>query len=632
MTLPQAFEIAFAHHQAGRLAEAEQLYRQILAVAPQHPAALHMLGVIAHQRGRSDLAVGLLRQASALSPHDPGVHSNLGEAYRTLGQGDDAIAEFRRALQLQPHHAACHFNLGNALTEQGRLDEAIVAFQAALTLQPDYAKAHNNLGYALLEQGSIEEAIACFRRALRLQPDYADAHNNLGNALKDQGQIAASIAAYRQTLALRPDDVAAHDNLLLNLHYPAEQNAEEIFQEHCRWDSVHTRSLTDRREAHANDPSPERRLRIGYVSPDFRTHPVATFFEHLLATHDSAQVEIFCYADLLRADAVTARLKEKSANWRVITGMPDAQVAELVRQDRIDLLVDLAGHTAFNRLPVFARKPAPVQVTWLGYCDTTGMPAMDYRLTDAHADPPGSTERFHTEQLVRLPACAWCFRPPDEAPPVVAPPVARTGHVTFGSFNSRAKITTAMLTLWSRIVLAVPGAHLLLKNPSLQDRATQLQTLRLLEQAGLPAERITLLGRTPTIAEHLASYARVDLALDTFPYLGTTTTCEALWMGVPVITLAGQTHASRVGVSLLTNAGLPELIAQDADDYLRLAVQLATDPTRLADLRATLRDRMAASPLMDAPRFARNLEAAYREMWRKWCAVSSDPASLPCPR
>ena len=300
--------------------------------------------------------------------------------------------------------------------------------------------------------------------------------------------------------------------------------------------------------------------------------------------------------------------------------MKDGALADIIRGDGKDILVDLAGHTSGNRLLVFARRPAPVQVTFLGYCDTTGMNAMDYRLTDSHADPPGTTEHLHAERVVRLPETAWCFLPCDPSPPVEPPPVLGLGSATFGCFNVRRKITDEALTVWSRLLGEVPGSRLLLKSLGFCDTSVRHRVRATLASTGIAAERIELIGWVPTLAEHLALYRRVDIALDTFPYNGTTTTCEALWMGVPVVTLAGQAHASRVGVSLLTNAGLPELIAADADNYIRIASRLAADVSRLAALRAGLRGRMAASPLVDAPRFARNVEHAYREMWRAWCA------------
>jgi len=348
---------------------------------------------------------------------------------------------------------------------------------------------------------------------------------------------------------------------------------------------------------------------------------VGFFLESLLAAHDHSTVEVFCYSDVVREDPATQRLRQHTPHWRAIAGKPDEAVADLIRADRIDVLVDLAGHTARNRLTVFARKPAPVQVTYLGYCDTTGLAAMDYRLTDALADPPGATEHLHSERLVRLPDTAWCFCPPEDSPPAGIPPMVHSGHVTFACFNVRSKITDETLATWSGLLARVPRSRLLLKDLSYREASVQQRVRAVFENAGIAPERVEFATRVPTRAEHLRHYERVDIALDTFPYNGTTTTCESLWMGVPVISLAGHTHASRVGVSLLTNAGLPGFIAANPDEYIRLAAQLTTDASQLAAIRTSIRDRMAASPLTDAPRFAQAVEQAFREMWRTRCAA-----------
>ena len=696
VTVPEALALALQHHQAGRLAEAEAIYRQILAADPRHADAMHLLGVIAHQVGRNDVAVEMILKAIALAPANPAFHSNLGEPYRQLGRLDDAIAAYRRAIELKPDDAKFHNNLGNvlralsrfdeaiaacrraiqlepdyaepynnlgaALAEQGRFDEAVAAFHRVIQLKPDYAEAHSNLGNTLTPLGRLDEAIAAYRRAIQLKPDFAEAHYNLGNALKDQGDLddaiatyhraiqlnpdyaaaytnmgvalkdqgylGQAIAAFRHALRLRPDIIVAHSNLLLALHYPDNLDAGEIFQEHCRWDEVHALPRAKFIMPHPNEANPKRRLRVGYFSSDLREHSLALFMEGLLANHDPAQFEMFYYAELFSADPVTERLREHMGSCCKTTAMTDAQVAERIRKDGIDILVDLAGHTGHSRLLVFARKPAPVQVTYLGYCDTTGMCAMDYRLTDALADPPGTTKHLHTEQLVRLPDSAWCFRPSDAAPPVAALPALHSGHITFGCFNVLPKITEEFLALWSQILLQVPGSRLLLKNSSFRSPTVQQRMRALLEKNGVTPERVELVATVPTLAEHLALYGRLDIALDPFPYHGTTTTCEALWQGVPVVTLAGRTHVSRVGVSLLSNVGLAELVAHSPEEYVKTAVALAANVSRLAELRSTMRERMAASPLMDAPRFARNVEHAYREMWRAWCAKPcSNPTS-----
>ena len=554
MTIAQAFEIALQHHQAGRLAEAEAIYRQVLAAEPQHADALHLLGVIAHQMGLNDRAVAMIRQAIALNPHSSIFHSNLGEAYRKLGQ--------------------------------------------------------------------LDEAIAAYRQALQLQPDLTSAHNNLGIALKDHGQIADAIAAFRTALRFHPNSSVAHSNLLLDLHYPADLDADAIFREHLRWDEVHARPLANGIKSHLNDPDPDRGLRVGYVSPDFRDHSVSFFLENLLASHDRGQVEVFCYADLLRADPVTARLRQSAGNWREITAMSAAEAAELIRRDQIDILVDLAGHTALKNLLIFARKPAPVQVTYLGYCDTTGLSAMDYRFTDAQADPPGTTEHLHTEQLVRLPEVLACFRPSDEAPPVSPLPALARGQVTFASFHTMAKLNDRLLEHWGAILQQTPDSRLMMVASGLEQISTRQRCIKFFERHGIGAERLVFEGRV-SLSLYLALHHEVDLLLDSHPFNGHTVSCHALWMGVPVVTLAGACYCSRMVASVLSSVGLPELIAHTPAAYVEIARALAVDRRRLAALRSGLRERMAGSPLMDAPRFARNVEQAYRQMWRTWCKQRS---------
>lgn len=694
VTVQQAFDMAFAHHQAGRLAEAEPLYRQVLATVP-HADSVHLLGVIASQVGRHDAAVELFRQAIALSPESAMYHCNLGYALRNTGRLEEAVVALRTSVALQPEGAEAHNNLGLALMDRGELDEAVARFREAIRHKSDFAEAHNNLGNALGKVGSRTEAIAEYRLALQLQPDFADARSNLGtalvderrldealaefdaalrfkpksadahynrgnalrfkgrpdealaayrravelrpgfsaalnnaaNILKDRGDVEEAIAAYRVILRSTPGEVMAHSNLLFTLQCMSDSDPVAISSEHRKWDEVHAKPLAGSILPHGNIRAPERRLRVGYISPDFREHSVAFFAEGLLALHDPAQVETFCYEDVNLGDALTKRVCSHAAHWRKIRDLSDARVADLIREDGIDILVDLAGHTSENRLLVFARKPAPVQVTWLGYCGTTGMRAMDYRLTDAFADPPGATEHLHTETLIRLPGSAWCFRAFDDAPPVTPPPATTAGHITFGCFNAMPKITDSMLALWSRILREMPGARLFLKNLGLGSEEARARVRSRLVRAGIAPERVELLGHTRTIAGHLALYAQVDVALDTFPYHGTTTTCEALWMGLPVVSLAGKTHVSRVGISLLGSVGLPDLIADSEDCYARLATGLAADLPRLTALRGSMRKTMTASRLMDAPQFAHDVEDAYRTIWRKWCESESTSRS-----
>jgi predicted O-linked N-acetylglucosamine transferase (SPINDLY family) len=654
-TIPQALAIAIRHHQAGRLQAAEQIYRLILQAEPNHADALHLLGVAAHQVGKHEAAVEYIRRAIGLKGTEAEFHNNLGGAYcqlrripeaaacyrralelnpgyveahynlgnvlRDQGKLDDAAACWRRALELKPEFAEAHNNLGVALKGRGKLDEAVACYHRTVELKPDFAEAHNNLGVALGEQGKLDEAVACYRRALDLRPDYAEANNNLGNAWKDQGKLDEALACYRRALELKPDYAAAHSNLVYTQVFYPRCDAQTLDEELRRWNRQHAEPLGKLVQPHSNDPSLQRRLRIGYLSPDFRGHPVGRFLLPLLESHDHQSFEIFCYASARVSDAITDRCRAHADVWRDVPGLSDEQVAQTIRQDRIDILVDLTMHMADNRLLVFARKPAPVQVTYLAYCGTTGLGTMDYRLTDPYLDPPGGDERFYCERSVRLPETYWCYRPPAETPPVNVLPASEAGQVSFGSLNNFCKVSSPALAAWSRLLQAVPGSRLLLhvRGGSHRDRVRTF-----LAEQGVSVERLVFIDFLP-MDEYFAVYQRIDLALDTFPYGGGTTTCDALWMGVPVVSLAGQTAVGRGGVSILSNVGLPELLAQDCEQYVRIAVDLAKDLPRLSELRATLRGRMQECPLMDAPRFARSIEAAYRDMWRRWCTGQVSP-------
>jgi predicted O-linked N-acetylglucosamine transferase (SPINDLY family) len=498
----------------------------------------------------------------------------------------------------------------------------LAEYRQALALKPDFAEAYMSLGTALQAQGKLTEAISAHRQALVLKPDYVDAQNELGGTLLNFGNLPEAIATFRRALALNPDAVGAHSNLLFCLHYEADIDLDALFAEHQRWGEQHAQPLAASIRAHTNVPDPERALRVGYVSPDFRQHSVAFFMEPVLRAHDHKALEVICYANVKRADVdgVTERLKGLGHGWCDIANMRDEDVAERIRADGVDILVDLTGHTDRNRLMVFARKPAPVQVTYLGYPDTIGLSAMDYRLTDAWADPPGQTERFHTEELLRLPGGFLRYRPTPDSPDVGDLPARATGHITFGSFNNAAKINARVIALWSMILQAVPSARLIMKAPHLAVfGGSRGHFQALFEQHGVAPERVEMIGRVPSSTAHLELYNRIDIGLDPFPYNGTTTTCEALWMGVPVIVLAGKTHAGRVGVSLLSNVGLPELIADTPEAYVERAVSLARDLDRLETLRRSLRRKMEQAPLTDATGFTRQLETAYREMWKRWC-------------
>lgn len=615
------FAQAVEHHLAGRVAEAAAQYQAIVARRPGHAEAHNNLGNLLSQAGQSAEAMAHFRQALAANPESPSAHTNLGAELYKSGETSDleqALTHLRRALAIDPGFIRAYNNLGSVYTALGRQAEAIDCLQRALALSPHYAQAHSNLGNSLQELGRLTEALVHLQRAVELQPTLPEAHYNLARALIDAGQVAQAITSYGQALTLRPDFPAARSNLLMALHYDPAQPPEQIAAAHRLFGQLYTRPIVLTPPIAARDP--ERRLRIGYVSQDLRNHSVAYFIEPILTSHDRSRFEVIAYADVGRGDAITARLRGLVDGWQDIHGLPDAEVAALIRRDRIDILVDLAGHTGGSRLMVFTHRPAPVQVTYLGYPDTTGLPAMDYRLTDAWADPPGWTEHLHTERLVRLPQGFLCYRPPDEAPPVSALPAAATGQITFGSFNNLQKLNARVIATWAAILHAVPGSRLLIKARLLGMDAARQATADLLARQGIDGARVSLLPAAASVAEHLACYSQVDVALDTFPYHGTTTTCEALWMGVPVVTLAGKTHETRVGVSLLTGVGLPDLIAQTPEAYVAIAAQLAEDVPRLEALRTTLRQRVQESGLLASVPFTRSLEARYREMWRAWCA------------
>ena len=604
----------------GRLADAAAAYRKALAIEPDNVESLNNLGNALRGLGDLPAAVETFHKALALAPDFVAAHSNLGGALNDQGRPDEAFDAYRAALALAPDDAAVHNNLGTTLIYQGKADEAEAAFRQALALAPDFADAHNNLGNALRDKSQWQDAVIAYRAALALAPDFAAAHNNLGGALKDQGRLAEAIAAYRASIAHKPDFAAAHSNLVFSMNYDAAATQQTIFAESRAWHESHAAALGRRAPGHANARDPERRLRVGYVSPDFREHSVAYFLEPLIAAHDRAAFEVFCYAQVARPDQRTGRFRGLADTWRSTVGMTDADLATAVREDRIDILVDLAGHTGGNRLLAFDRRPAPVQLSWLGYPNTTGTEAIDARLTDAIADPPGPSDALHSETLVRLPNGFLCYAPTADAPAIGAPPARSTGHVTFGSFNALAKITPAVVAAWARILLGVPGSRLVIKSGPLADAATRARYLEMLAAAGVDAGRVDLRAWIDARSGHLGAYANIDIGLDPFPYNGTTTTCEALWMGVPVVTLAGDRHAGRVGASLLTRIGLAELVADTTDGYVETAVHFAGDLDSLPARRLALRDRMMSSPLCDAAGFARDVEAAYRAMWRRWCA------------
>jgi protein O-GlcNAc transferase len=634
-------------HRAGRLREAQALYEQVLEREAQHIDALHFLGVIAYQRGELGRAEELILRALSRQEANAAAQNNLGNVLEAQGRVEQARERFEKAIQLQPDYvdaylnlgglwvsrgelqraescyergleavpgsARLHAGLGGVRVKQGRVRDAVSSYERALDLEPGLAEVHSNLGNVLRDQGRLEAAIGCYERALALRPQFAEAHYNLGNVLKDVGRLEEALRSYREAMALAPQDAETRSNFLCALNYVGGLRPAEIYAEHLEYARRFCPPVAA--PVHGNARDPGRRLRIGYVSGDLRTHPVAQFFEPVLAQHDRERCEIFCYYNYPNADAVTERLRARADRWRNVFALDDDALARQIREDAVDVLIDLSGHTGNNRLPVFARRPAPVQASWLGYLNTTGLEALDYRITDRYASPQ-SFDALHSERLLRLPDSQWCYQAPENCPEVAPPPSRASGFVTFGAFANLAKIGPQVIDTWCRLLERVPSSRLLVMGPGLA--SIREQYLARFTGRGVPASRIELREASP-FHDYLRLHDAVDVMLDTFPYAGGTSSCHALWMGVPVITLVGDTAPSRSGASLLHVIGLEELVARTTEQYLEIACGLAASPERLATLRSGMRARMASSALMDAKLFTRNLERAYRSMWEAWC-------------
>jgi protein O-GlcNAc transferase len=616
-----------------------------LALRPDHGEAHLALAQALRGQGNLSAAAASLERGLALLPHLAEAHSNLGLLYGALGQHEAAVASFRRALALKPDFAWAHCNLGTLLAEQGDLPAALESYCRALAIEPDHVEAWVNLGNTHNAQGDVDAAVECYRKALAIKPDHAVAWVNLCAPLQAQGNLDAAIDALRRALSLKPDDAQAYSGLLflLSIH-PGYSPAQRLAEAQHYGASVMARAqpftawLADPRPgAAAGGP-----LRVGLVSGDLRTHPVGFFIESILAHCDPARVELVAYPTLPREDETTARLKPRFAAWHSLVDLSDADAAARIHGDGIHILIDLAGHTAQNRLPVFAWRPAPVQVSWLGYFATTGLPTIDYVLADRVSVPESLGDQF-TESIWYLPDTRFCFTPPVDSAHLqpASLPAARNGYVTFGCFQNPLKLNDAVLAAWGRILGAMPDARLRLQSRPLRYPAAREQLQTRLRAAGVAPERVTMAGEVPR-EQYLLAHAEVDILLDTFPYPGATTTCEALWMGVPTLTLAGDSLLGRQGASLLACAGLTDWIAVDVDDYVARALAHAADIDHLGRLRARLRDQVRASPLFDAPRFARHLEAALEGMWaqarrdrsthrmREWGA--QDPRSAEAER
>jgi protein O-GlcNAc transferase len=668
--------------EADKIEDADQSLQKILAVHPNHPEANNLAGVLLFQDEQLAEAVPFFQRAISHNPRYAAPHNNLGNIYKAQGRLDEAERCYRAALDVDSNYVEALTNLGIVFNLRGDNAEAEKYCRRAIDLAPDFAGAHCNLGNVLLSQARGGEALAEYRKALELSPRLPEALVNLSLVLEEPAYLIDTIDYYEQMLVRQPnatlallriaqalqalnrwDDafarleqaiainpaqpdvryiravnfaaigdargvIAELDQILhrsaasessraFHLVYLPERNGEEICDTlRCWGESYAARPLS----RHKIVPNFRRRLRVGYVSRDFGGHSVGFFLEPILRHHDVEKIEVYCYSTRLKEDPVTQRFKEMVPHWRDISTWPEQKIVDQIIADEIDVLVDLSGHTNGHRLTVFAHKPAPVQVTYLGCPATTGVSRIDYRLTDRVADPEQGSQAHFVEKLHYLPDCFLCYQPFGVAPDVAAAPSEAKGYITFCSFNNSIKINEQTVTVWSRILRELPDSRLLLKSSAFTSGRGQQRVLALFEAEQIDARRIELLDWKEESKDHLLVYNEADIALDTFPYNGTTTTCEALWMGVPVVALQGDRHSARVGASLLNTLGLSELLAQDAEGYVRIAVQLACNPEKLAAMRAGLRSRMQASPLLDQSGFTRQLEAAYFDMWRTYCA------------
>ena len=678
------FDEAGRHYQAGRLTEAERLYRRILAADPRHADSLHMLGGIAYQLGHFDFAADLMTKAIQVDARPPSYHSNLGLALKKLGRLDEAAAGFRRAIALSPAYpdahanlgnlrkdqgrldeavacygraldldpnapgvlnslamalqalrrldeaAACygrslalnprrpeaHTNLGTALWELGRLDEAIACYLRALDLKPDFPDAHANLGIALWGQGRLDEAVASFRRALDLRPDAAETHNNLGNLLKESGRLDEAVACFRQALALRPDYAGAFSNLLVTMPFMSGVDAATVLAEARGFGRRF--AFPPLRSGPGPDPDPDRRLRVGYLTPALGRHVLAGNLGPVLRHHRRDRVSVHVYAHVPNPDEVTRQIMAAADSFVFVHDWSDDRVAARIAADGIDILVNPMGHWANNRLPVFARKPAPIQVSYLCQGATAGIAAMDYTIGDRWLNRDGAMQRFSTERVVELPS-GFQVTAFEQEPPIAAPPSQAAGHVTFASFNNPEKISDASLALWARVLERAPTARLLIKGRWLDKPEIAQSFTGRMETHGIAPGRVDVLGLIAGPG-YLSAYDRVDIVLDTTPFSGGRTTEEALWMGVPVVTLVGEAAYGRFSYDHLCRIGAAELAAEDAAGFVDLAAALAADPDRLDRYRRDLRPRIKSSPLVDTATHVAELEDAYRAMWQRHCA------------
>lgn len=617
--LDTALAEASDHYWSGRDTQAEECFRRILLDHPDHLPTWVNLGAVLRTRRLLQDSAACYRRALALEPGRFEALANMGVLCHQAGEPALAERLLRRAICIKPAVALVRSRLGVALRDLGHCAAAMAALDPATALKPDLQEVYLYRGNVLQTTGDLSGALASFRRAIQVAPNSASAWNNLGGTLTLTGDFVGARDCFRTALRYNPGYYEAFSNLLMALNYDPGVGESELHAEHRRFGDSLAKHLPAASVPYANAAIPLRPLRVGYVSADFGRHPTGYFLQPVLEAHDRQSVVPYCYSGRITEDDLTKRLRDHAATWRSVVGMDDSAMAELIRNDGIDVLVDLSGHTAGNRLPVFHLAPAPVQVSWLGYFNTTGVAAIRAILMD-EATVPSGCERWFTEEVIRLPGGRFCYTPPEYAPEVANSPLCRLGHPTFGSFNNLAKLTAPTVRLWSALLQQVGDARLVLKWKSLADAGIRRGVLDAFAAEGIDVRRIELRPASPHTTM-LAEYGDIDIALDPIPFGGGLTSYEAMWMGVPVVTLPGVRPVSRQTAALLHALGLDALACDSSERFLYTAADLAADATRLAELRSTLRGRMASSPVCDGPAFTRNLEAAYRDLWGRWCAA-----------
>jgi predicted O-linked N-acetylglucosamine transferase (SPINDLY family) len=596
-------------------AGAEAAFLQALKVNNTLFGAAVGLGQALSEQGKFPQAVDVFKQIIAQKQDDPDLYSHLGNALRMLGLRDEAMQAYQMMLNLKPNDPKIIHQYGLVMMDVGRLEEAFNQFKYVLSIKQDYPEAHNSMSIVLQMLKQDDNALAHNLEAVRLNPNFTEAWNNLGNLYGLGGKPKEAIDAFRKSIALQPRAIPFHSNLLLNLHYSPDMTGEEVYKEHTAWAEAHLKNFPPA-QPFDNNKEGDRKLRLGIVSPDFRKHTVNAFMEPFLDSLDRNKFEVFAYSSVIRPDEKTEQFKLKVDHFIDIRPIPDMHVSSMLRKDQIDVLLDLAGHTAGSRLPIFALKSAPIQITQFGYPNTTGIPGFGFRITDAFADPKGLTEANHSEELVRLPGLAWCYQPPADAPevPKRSP---KAGAIIFGSLNNMAKHNGKVLSLWAKLLSAVPGSKLRLLSGPGQESVKMVR--HAMQTAGVNPDRVEFLSRMEK-KEYFAALGEIDIALDPFPYNGGITSCDTLWMGTPLLTLAGKTYVSRQGVSILSNVGMEDWIAKTPEEFIEKAKKFASEATRLSLLRGKLRDMVKKSSICDWKAYGSKWEETVRKLWKSWCA------------